>query len=304
MWTDSFPTLSVLHCTTSRGQCKTSEKMEPPPLLDCAVLTFRVLFHLQPNLRTAAMTTLQAWVEQTGMKEWLEGEDLSEELKRENPFLRQEVHRNKNNPFPLSHAIELSSPCICCLLNPDYSVKLSCKSGSLKYIFCISFLYWRCWAGWQRSCPAWGRYLGTWCCVSLSCTPAWRTGMETWGRRPRTRCPPSWCTLASTKWAKRQGNSKYFTKNTSFSCHFSSKGTFNRNSFFGANACFLFLTLVQPASKDQVMAMLEKARAVMPAKPAAPVKSGSAKGSGEPSRASSGQFLGTRSSLALSQYGI
>lgn len=38
------------------------------------------------------MTTLQAWVEQTGMKDWLEGEDLSEELKRENPFLRQEVH--------------------------------------------------------------------------------------------------------------------------------------------------------------------------------------------------------------------
>lgn len=43
------------------------------------------------------MTTLQAWVEQTGMKEWLEGEDLSEELKRENPFLRQEVHRNRNS---------------------------------------------------------------------------------------------------------------------------------------------------------------------------------------------------------------
>lgn len=37
------------------------------------------------------MTTLQAWVEQTGMKEWLEGEEMSEELKRENPFLRQEV---------------------------------------------------------------------------------------------------------------------------------------------------------------------------------------------------------------------
>lgn len=45
----------------------------------------------QPNVRAAAMTTLQAWVEQTGMKEWLEGEDLSEELKKENPFLRQEV---------------------------------------------------------------------------------------------------------------------------------------------------------------------------------------------------------------------
>lgn len=39
------------------------------------------------------MATLQAWVEQTGMKEWLEGEDLSEELKRENPFLRQEVQK-------------------------------------------------------------------------------------------------------------------------------------------------------------------------------------------------------------------
>lgn len=45
------------------------------------------------------MTTLQAWVEQTGMKEWLEGEDLSEELKRENPFLRQEVHTDAN-PLP------------------------------------------------------------------------------------------------------------------------------------------------------------------------------------------------------------
>ncbi|XP_069479300.1 cytoskeleton-associated protein 5 isoform X2 [Ambystoma mexicanum] len=43
------------------------------------------------NVRTAALTTLNSWVEQTGMKEWLEGEDLSEELKKENPFLRQEL---------------------------------------------------------------------------------------------------------------------------------------------------------------------------------------------------------------------
>uniref|UniRef100_A0A7N6BFJ6 TOG domain-containing protein n=1 Tax=Anabas testudineus TaxID=64144 RepID=A0A7N6BFJ6_ANATE len=50
-----------------------------------------VLGDSKPNVRAAAMTTLQSWVEQTGMKEWLEGEDLSEELKRENPFLRQEV---------------------------------------------------------------------------------------------------------------------------------------------------------------------------------------------------------------------
>ncbi len=46
---------------------------------------------LQANVRAAALSTLNAWVEQTGMKEWLEGDDLSEELKKENPFLRQEV---------------------------------------------------------------------------------------------------------------------------------------------------------------------------------------------------------------------
>lgn len=45
----------------------------------------------QSNVRAAALATVNVWVEQTGMKEWLEGEDLSEELKKENPFLRQEV---------------------------------------------------------------------------------------------------------------------------------------------------------------------------------------------------------------------
>ncbi|XP_048112966.1 cytoskeleton-associated protein 5 isoform X1 [Alosa alosa] len=50
-----------------------------------------VLGDSKANVRTSAMTTLNAWVEQTGMKEWLEGEDMSEELKRENPFLRQEL---------------------------------------------------------------------------------------------------------------------------------------------------------------------------------------------------------------------
>ncbi|PKK31197.1 cytoskeleton associated protein 5 [Columba livia] len=43
------------------------------------------------NVRAAALATVNAWAEQTGMKEWLEGEDLSEELKKENPFLRQEL---------------------------------------------------------------------------------------------------------------------------------------------------------------------------------------------------------------------
>jgi len=49
------------------------------------------LLLLQNNVRAAALATVNAWAEQTGMKEWLEGEDLSEELKKENPFLRQEV---------------------------------------------------------------------------------------------------------------------------------------------------------------------------------------------------------------------
>lgn len=52
------------------------------------------------------MTTLQAWVEQTGMKDWLEGEDLSEELKRENPFLRQEV---QTQPFRSSLRISVKA---------------------------------------------------------------------------------------------------------------------------------------------------------------------------------------------------
>ncbi|XP_077317578.1 cytoskeleton-associated protein 5 isoform X5 [Lithobates pipiens] len=50
-----------------------------------------VLGDSKANVRAAAMATLNSWVEQTGMKEWLEGEDLSEELKKENPFLRQEL---------------------------------------------------------------------------------------------------------------------------------------------------------------------------------------------------------------------
>lgn len=50
-----------------------------------------VLGDSKANVRASAMATLNSWVEQTGMKEWLEGEDLSEELKKENPFLRQEL---------------------------------------------------------------------------------------------------------------------------------------------------------------------------------------------------------------------
>ncbi|XP_069761542.1 cytoskeleton-associated protein 5 isoform X3 [Narcine bancroftii] len=50
-----------------------------------------VLGDSKNNVRAAALATLNSWVEKTGMKEWLDGEDLSEELKKENPFLRQEL---------------------------------------------------------------------------------------------------------------------------------------------------------------------------------------------------------------------
>lgn len=82
---------------------------------------------LQANVRAAALTTLQAWVDQTGMKDWLEGEDLSEELKRENPFLRQEVH-----PF-----IQLE--------NSVFHMSLSSHLTRLSSL--------RCSAGWLRSSP-------------------------------------------------------------------------------------------------------------------------------------------------------
>ncbi|XP_062987482.1 cytoskeleton-associated protein 5-like [Elgaria multicarinata webbii] len=41
------------------------------------------------SLRATALTTVEAWAEQTGMKEWLEKEDLSTDQKKENVFQRQ-----------------------------------------------------------------------------------------------------------------------------------------------------------------------------------------------------------------------
>lgn len=61
----------------------------------------------------------------------------------------------------------------------------------------------------------------------------------------------------------------------------------NDLSFFTKSLNICVLSFVKPASKDQVVGMLEKARAVMPAKPAAPAKAGGGKSSGE-SRSASG----------------
>ncbi|XP_028287106.1 cytoskeleton-associated protein 5 isoform X2 [Parambassis ranga] len=158
-----------------------------------------VLGDSKPNVRAAAMTTLQAWVEQTGMKDWLEGEDLADELKRENPFLRQELLGWLAEKLPTLRTV----PGDLMLCIPQLYTCLEDRNGDVRKKA-------------QDALPAFMMHLGY------------------------------------DKMNKATGKLK-------------------------------------PASKDQVVAMLEKARAVMPAKPAAPAKSGGGggKGSPEPSRAAS-----------------
>ncbi|XP_017297361.1 cytoskeleton-associated protein 5 isoform X2 [Kryptolebias marmoratus] len=156
-----------------------------------------VLGDSKPNLRTAAMVTLQAWVEQTGMKDWLEGEDLSEELKRENPFLRQEVFGWLSEKLPTLRTVP----------------------GDL--MLCVPLLF--------------------------TCLEDRNADVR---KKAQDALPTFMMHLGYDKMIKATGKLK-------------------------------------PASKDQVVAMLEKARAVMPAKPAVLAKSGGGKGSAEPSRAPS-----------------
>uniref|UniRef100_A0A3Q2TJF3 Cytoskeleton associated protein 5 n=1 Tax=Fundulus heteroclitus TaxID=8078 RepID=A0A3Q2TJF3_FUNHE len=148
------------------------------------------------NLRTAAMATLLAWVEQTGMKDWLEGEDLSDELKRENPFLRQEVLGWLAEKLPTLRTVP----------------------GDL--MLCVPQLF--------------------------ACLEDRNADVR---KKAQDALPTFMMHLTYEKMVKAAGKLK-------------------------------------PASKDQVVALLEKARAVMPAKPAAPAKAGG-KGSAEPSRAPS-----------------
>ncbi|XP_073327582.1 cytoskeleton-associated protein 5 isoform X2 [Pagrus major] len=156
-----------------------------------------VLGDSKANVRTAAMTTLQAWVEQTGMKEWLEGEDMSEELKRENPFLRQELLGWLAEKLPNMRTVP----------------------GDL--MLCVPYLY--------------------------TCLEDRNGDVR---KKAQEALPTFMMHLGYDKMSKATGKLK-------------------------------------PSSKDQVVAMLEKARAVMPAKPAAPAKTGGGKGSGEPSRSAS-----------------
>uniref|UniRef100_A0A3P9H9A6 Cytoskeleton associated protein 5 n=1 Tax=Oryzias latipes TaxID=8090 RepID=A0A3P9H9A6_ORYLA len=150
-----------------------------------------VLGDSKANVRSAALTTLQAWVDQTGMKDWLEGEDLSEELKRENPFLRQEVLGWLAEKLPALRTV----PGDLMLCVPQLYTCLEDRNGDVR-------------------------------------------------KKAQDALPTFMMHLGYDKMNKATGKLK-------------------------------------PASKDQVVAMLEKARAVMPAKPAAPAKAGGGKGSAD-----------------------
>ncbi|KAH0514333.1 Cytoskeleton-associated protein 5 [Microtus ochrogaster] len=134
------------------------------------------------NVRAAALATVNAWAEQTGMKEWLEGEDLSEELKKENPFLRQELLGWLAEKLP------------------------TLRSTPTDLILCVPHLY--------------------------SCLEDRNGDVR---KKAQDALPFFMMHLGYEKMAKATGKLK-------------------------------------PTSKDQVLAMLEKAKANMPSKPAAPAK--------------------------------
>ncbi|XP_052581256.1 cytoskeleton-associated protein 5 isoform X2 [Peromyscus californicus insignis] len=141
-----------------------------------------VLGDSKNNVRAAALATVNAWAEQTGMKEWLEGEDLSEELKKENPFLRQELLGWLAEKLP------------------------TLRSTPTDLILCVPHLY--------------------------SCLEDRNGDVR---KKAQDALPFFMMHLGYEKMAKATGKLK-------------------------------------PTSKDQVLSMLEKAKANMPSKPAAPAK--------------------------------
>ncbi|KAM6311968.1 cytoskeleton-associated protein 5 isoform 2-T2 [Aegotheles albertisi] len=144
-----------------------------------------VLGDSKNNVRAAALATVNSWAEQTGMKEWLEGEDLSEELKKENPFLRQELLGWLAEKLPTLRAVPSD------------------------LLLCVPHLY--------------------------SCLEDRNGDVR---KKAQDALPFFMMHLGFEKMAKATGKLK-------------------------------------PTSKDQVLAMLDKAKANMPAKPAAPAKASS-----------------------------
>ncbi|XP_065610988.1 cytoskeleton-associated protein 5 [Cyrtonyx montezumae] len=163
-----------------------------------------VLGDSKNNVRAAALATVNAWAEQTGMKEWLEGEDLSEELKKENPFLRQELLGWLADKLP------------------------TLRSVPSDLLLCVPHLY--------------------------SCLEDRNGDVR---KKAQDALPFFMMHLGFEKMAKATGKLK-------------------------------------PTSKDQVLAMLEKAKANMPAKPAPPAKASSRVGGG----AASAKFQPTSGNLS------
>ncbi|XP_074005798.1 cytoskeleton-associated protein 5 isoform X2 [Numenius arquata] len=151
-----------------------------------------VLGDSKNNVRAAALATVNAWAEQTGMKEWLEGEDLSAELKKENPFLRQELLGWLAEKLP------------------------TLRSVPSDLLLCVPHLY--------------------------SCLEDRNGDVR---KKAQDALPFFMMHLGFEKMAKATGKLK-------------------------------------PTSKDQVLAMLEKAKANMPAKPAPPAKASSRAVGGAP----------------------
>lgn len=49
------------------------------------------MYALQQNIRQQAMSTLNSWVEQAGIKETIDGEVFADALKSGSPFLKAEL---------------------------------------------------------------------------------------------------------------------------------------------------------------------------------------------------------------------
>uniref|UniRef100_UPI00398EDFBA cytoskeleton-associated protein 5 isoform X2 n=1 Tax=Pristiophorus japonicus TaxID=55135 RepID=UPI00398EDFBA len=167
-----------------------------------------VLGDSKSNIRAAALATLNSWLEKTGMKEWLDGEDLSEELKKENPFLRQELLGWLAEKLP------------------------ALRSAPSDLMLCLPHLY--------------------------SCLEDRNGDVR---KKAQDALPTFMMHLGYEKMVKAAGKLK-------------------------------------PASKDQVMAALEKAQAIMPAKPAAPAKV-SSKSSGSAARAPSAASMRAHSATTI-----
>uniref|UniRef100_A0AAY5EUX3 TOG domain-containing protein n=1 Tax=Electrophorus electricus TaxID=8005 RepID=A0AAY5EUX3_ELEEL len=96
------------------------------------------------TVRAAGLATLNVWVEQTGMKEWLEGEELSEELKKENPFLRHELLAWLAGKLPSLRSVPSDlSLCVphlyCCLEDRNVDVRKKAQDALPAFMMHLGF---------------------------------------------------------------------------------------------------------------------------------------------------------------------